>query len=562
MADFLKYGNAIRLAQLATDPASPENGLMYYNTVSNVIRQYINGGWEDVSAGSVALVGQALNEAEIIVGDSSDLSAAVDTSAAGDILADSVNGLTIKAGVIVNADIAAAADIARSKLAAGNAYRILANDSAGEISENAAITAARAVASDANGQLVASATTATELGYVNGVTSSIQDQLDDKASAADVSALITLSGVAAGETDLGAFTGSIIPDDSDIKEALQSLETFVEAIPSPFYYAGVWAASTNTPTLDDTDTGVDGAVYYVTDSGTVDFGAGPQVFNAGDKVANNGTTWDKWDMTDSVVSVNSQTGVVVLDTGDIAESGNLYFTDERAQDAVGTIFADTASIELIYTDATPEITANVIPGGVDHDALLNYVANEHVDHSAVQIATAANTSGLSGGGNITATRNLAVDINGTTAETSADNADKVLIYDNSATALKSMTRANFLAGIAISSPGDINESSFAGLADNTADQVITGFAFNNATVRSFKAQVSIIIDATADLYATYELMGIQKAASWDMSQSYTGDNVPDMSFNITSAGQVRVTVGTIAGFVDGLIKFRAQTTSV
>jgi hypothetical protein len=48
------------------------------------------------------------------------------------------------------------------------------------MSENAAITASRAVASDANGQLVASSTTATELGYVNGVTSAIQTQLDGK----------------------------------------------------------------------------------------------------------------------------------------------------------------------------------------------------------------------------------------------------------------------------------------------------------------------------------------------------------------------------------------------
>src|SRR5690348_9634388 len=46
----------------------------------------------------------------------------------------------------------------------------------------------------------------------------------------------------------------------------------------------------------------------------------------------------------SVDSVNGQTGVVVLDTGDIAESGNLYFTDERAQDAVGNILLDTNSI--------------------------------------------------------------------------------------------------------------------------------------------------------------------------------------------------------------------------
>jgi hypothetical protein len=37
--------------------------------------------------------------------------------------------------------------------------------------------------------------------------------------------------------------------------------------------------------------------------------------------------------TDAVQSVNGQSGTVVLDSGDIAESGNLYFTDDRAQDA-------------------------------------------------------------------------------------------------------------------------------------------------------------------------------------------------------------------------------------
>lgn len=42
--------------------------------------------------------------------------------------------------------------------------------------------------------------------------------------------LITLSGVAQGEVDLGTFTGDTIPDDSDVKEALQALETKVEAV--------------------------------------------------------------------------------------------------------------------------------------------------------------------------------------------------------------------------------------------------------------------------------------------------------------------------------------------
>jgi hypothetical protein len=67
-----------------------------------------------------------------------------------------------------------------SQIKPGDAYRILANDSTGKMSENAAITADSAVASDAHGQLVASATTAIELGYVSGVTSAIQTQLNGK----------------------------------------------------------------------------------------------------------------------------------------------------------------------------------------------------------------------------------------------------------------------------------------------------------------------------------------------------------------------------------------------
>lgn len=42
--------------------------------------------------------------------------------------------------------------------------------------------------------------------------------------------LITLSGVAADEPDLGTFTGTTIPNDSTIKAALQALETSVEAV--------------------------------------------------------------------------------------------------------------------------------------------------------------------------------------------------------------------------------------------------------------------------------------------------------------------------------------------
>jgi hypothetical protein len=105
------------------------------------------------------------------------------------------------AASLLNADIAAAAAIARTKFASGTNYRILVNNSSGVMSENAAITASRAVASDANGQLVAAASTAAELDYLNGVTSAIQTQLDAKVA----KSTLTTKG------DIYAATGSATP---------------------------------------------------------------------------------------------------------------------------------------------------------------------------------------------------------------------------------------------------------------------------------------------------------------------------------------------------------------
>lgn len=79
------------------------------------------------------------------------------------------------------------------------------------------------------------------------------------------------------------------------------------------------------------------------------------------------------------------------------------YTDELAQDAVGAALTDTASVNLTYNDAGNQITADVLPAGVNHDALQNFVANEHIDHTAVNINPG---TGLSGGGDISASRTL------------------------------------------------------------------------------------------------------------------------------------------------------------
>lgn len=408
---------------------------------------------------------------------------------------------------IENADIKAAAAIALDKLAA--------------------TTASRALVSDASGFVSASAVTATELGYVSGVTSAIQTQLGNKIDSTEKGAANGVATLDAG----GKLTNSQVP-------AIAITDTFVVASE-----VAMLALTAQTG---------DVAVRSDLNKSFILKGTDPTLL----------ADWQELlTPTDAVLSVNGQTGIVSLSTTDISEGTNLYFTDERAQDAVGTILVDSSSIDLTYTDATPSITAAVIPGGVDHDQLLNFVANEHIDHTTVSIATAANTSGLTGGGDISATRNLSVDINGTTAETAADNADTILIYDNSATSLKKMTRANFLSGVPVGSTGDINETSFSAANNQAVAADVTGLAFANATVRSFKALVSVSIDATADLYEVFELVGIQKGASWDMSQTATGDT-SGLVFSITNAGQVQYTSTDVAGFVSNTVKFRATTLSI
>lgn len=65
----------------------------------------------------------------------------------------------------------------------------------------------------------------------------------------DVDDLVTLSGVAVNSTDLGSFTGEIIPDNSTVKDALQSLETEVEAVSdslSPLFVVGEFFAQDET----------------------------------------------------------------------------------------------------------------------------------------------------------------------------------------------------------------------------------------------------------------------------------------------------------------------------
>ena len=85
---------------------------------------------------------------------------------------------------------------------------------------------------------------------------------------------------------------------------------------------------------------------------------------------------------------------------------------EAAQDAVGNTLTDSSTIDFIYNDVSNTISAAVIPSGIDHNQLLNYLPNRHSDHSTISVIAG---TGLNGGGDITASRTLNISNTGVTA---------------------------------------------------------------------------------------------------------------------------------------------------
>jgi predicted heme/steroid binding protein len=108
--------------------------------------------------------------------------------------------------------------------------------------------------------------------------------------------------------------GSISSTDS-IVTAFGKLQNQVNGLFGGVTYQGTWNAATNTPTLTSS-VGTKGYYYVVSVPGNTNLN-GITDWRIGDWAIFNGSTWDKVDNTDAVVSVNGYTGVVVLTYADV-----------------------------------------------------------------------------------------------------------------------------------------------------------------------------------------------------------------------------------------------------
>lgn len=175
----IKAAGGLVIPVLSSDPSSPSDGAIWYNSTSGVIKKREGGTTTSVPTALTAgdgiditsFVISVLTDGEGLETGSGSLVLELD----GSTLSKSASGVKVADGGITNTQVSASAAIDYSKLAA------LSTD--------------KALVSDGSGFVSASSVTATELGYVAGVTSSIQDQLDGKLnlSGGTMTGFLTLS---------------------------------------------------------------------------------------------------------------------------------------------------------------------------------------------------------------------------------------------------------------------------------------------------------------------------------------------------------------------------------
>lgn len=147
-------------------------------------------------------------------------------------------------------------------------------------------------------------------------------------------------------------------------------------------YQGTWNANSNSPMLSS-GVGVKGYYYVVSTAGTTNLD-GITDWQIGDWAVFNGTAWQKVDNSDAVVSVNGQTGVVVLNAANVGATPNTAYVLTTGLLSGGGQLTGNVTVDL-----TSVPIANV-PGGV-----------------ANTVTIIAGT-GLAGGGNLSS--NVTIDM--------------------------------------------------------------------------------------------------------------------------------------------------------
>jgi len=427
---------------------------------------------------------------------------------------------------------------------------------------------------DASKQVVESLVTDAELGYLSGTTSAVQTQLDNKAD------LVS-----------GKIPTSQLP---------------AIAITDVFNVADI--AARDALTIGPADGEVqEGDVVVVTDAS-----ADPAILSGGASYIYNGSAYSLLKSGDDILSVNGQTGVVILNPDDLDDSvssnkfvsaaqlakidfisvtqavdldsmeSDIALNTAARHDAVtldsGDATQQSASIagQVLTLNQATDSTDGVMSAedklkldGVEAGATTDQTGAEikaayeaEADTNAYTDAEKAKLAAIEDLADVTDAVNVEAAGAVMEADTSTVNMSFVVDEDDmvsdSGTLVPTQqsVKAYVDNNAGNTSAGDISETSATLLDAQVSAADITGLAFANTTVRSFVVQISIVRGSS---YEKIQLMAIQKGSSWDMSVEGVGDD-SGIEFSITAAGQVQY-ISTSTGDTS-LVKFRADTTTV
>ena len=175
---------------------------------------------------------------------------------------------------------------------------------------------------------------------------------------------------------------------------LKTVSSFANII-GALNYKGTWNASTNTPVLAS-GVGTKGDYYVVSVAGTTNLN-GVTDWQINDWAVFNGSVWEKIDNTDLVVSVNGQTGVVVLNAANVGAAANTVnilttglATGGGALTGNVTITVaniPTANVTGLGTMATQNANAVAITGGSGVFANVTVTSNLYANLASSNVAS-------------------------------------------------------------------------------------------------------------------------------------------------------------------------------
>ena len=328
-------------------------------------------------------------------------------------------------------------------------------------------------------------------------------------------------------------------------------------------YQGTWDASTNNPTLTSS-VGTKGYYYVVSVAGNTNLN-GITDWLVGDWAVYNGSIWQKVDNTETVTSVNGQTGAVVLTTTNVAEGTNLYYTDTRARasNSAGTGISYDSGTGVI-TNSAPDQTV-AIAGGTGISTSGTYPNFTVTNTAPDQTVSIANGTGISATGTYpaftvtntgvtSAVAGTGISVSGSTGAVTVTNTapDQTVALTGAGTTVVTGTYPNFTITSTDSTTGTVTSvAATAGTGISVTGSPITTSGTLNITNTAPDQTVAIASGTGISVSGTYPNFTVTNTSpsSGGTVTSVTGTAPVVSSGGNTPAISMAAATGSVNGYL-------------